>query len=799
MKLRESYVGWDFSGSKVDGPNDIWTMCQGLTLPKLDWQYTPDITLSNSQISGKTTLTVYTSESNEVVSTSLSLREPNSGNGIPIGDENLPADFNNKSGQWEHKLDAALIPDGNYVLLAKVTYDCNNIRLSAPMQITVSNGLLVAPNIAGMTKADANTAIVSTGLRVGTITTGYSDTVAVGRVISQTPAAGTGVGTGSAVNYVISLGKPLVPNIVSMTNTAANTAITNCSLKVGTVTTAYSDTAAKDRVISQTPAAGTTANVNSNVNYVKSLGRPVVPNIVNMTNTAANTAITNAGLNVGTVTAACHNTAAKGKVISQAPTANTTVAVGSAVNYVKSLGKPIVPNIVGTTASDSNTAIVSAQFVVGTITTAYSNTVAAGTVISQNPSAGTAANINSNVNYVKSRGKPVVPNIAGMTIATANTAIVNASLRVGSVTTDYSETLAKDQVISQTPAAGATANINSNVAYVKSLGKPPTVIVPNIVGSAASAANKVITKFKLKVGTVTTAFSDTVAAEMVISQSPGGGATANLNSNVDYVKSLGQSATVPSIVGNTAESANTAILGASLFIGTVTTAYSNTVADGNVISQTPAGGTEVAISSAVNYVKSLGKGATVPNILGMTAADANTAVTNAGLKAGTITTAYSNTIAADKVISQSQAAGTTAATGSKVDYVKSLGINPVGTWTGTWSNYGLTDILKLTLKSDRTLSGSIQLPLARYALSGTAIMPLTGTYSFNSKTNALTIACNGQTTASGFPYKAGINSTGVLTAYNKASGDYWLTTYFYYYGKWWLFDNNDQGTWTLKK
>jgi beta-lactam-binding protein with PASTA domain len=58
----------------------------------------------------------------------------------------------------------------------------------------------------------------------------------------------------------------------------------------------------------------------------------------------------------------------------------------------------------------------------------------------------------------------------------------------------------------------------------------------------------------------------------------------------------------------------------------------------------------------------------------LTAADVNTAITfGANLKIGTITTAYSNTVAKDKVISQTPAANTTAAVGSKVDYVKSLG------------------------------------------------------------------------------------------------------------------------------
>ncbi len=58
----------------------------------------------------------------------------------------------------------------------------------------------------------------------------------------------------------------------------------------------------------------------------------------------------------------------------------------------------------------------------------------------------------------------------------------------------------------------------------------------------------------------------------------------------------------------TAAKANAAIKSVdNLKVGTVTTAYSNTVAKGVVISQNPAAGTEVAIGSKVNYVKSLGE------------------------------------------------------------------------------------------------------------------------------------------------------------------------------------------------
>ena len=34
-------VGWDFVGETVNGPNDIWDICEGMNYPKLSWQIPP--------------------------------------------------------------------------------------------------------------------------------------------------------------------------------------------------------------------------------------------------------------------------------------------------------------------------------------------------------------------------------------------------------------------------------------------------------------------------------------------------------------------------------------------------------------------------------------------------------------------------------------------------------------------------------------------------------------------------------------------------------------------------------------
>ncbi len=76
------------------------------------------------------------------------------------------------------------------------------------------NNKVVVPNVVGKTEAEARSAITSAGLTVGTVTQEYSDTVPAGKVIRQTPSAGTEVDRGSAVNIVVSKGAKPKPRFI---------------------------------------------------------------------------------------------------------------------------------------------------------------------------------------------------------------------------------------------------------------------------------------------------------------------------------------------------------------------------------------------------------------------------------------------------------------------------------------------------------------------------------------------------------------------------------------------------------
>ena len=243
----------------------------------------------------------------------------------------------------------------------------------------------------------------------GTETTAYHSSIAAGSVISTNPVAGTSVNTNSPVAYVVSLGRPLVPNVVGMTEPNAIAALNAVTLVAGTETTAYHSSIAAGSVISTNPVAGTSVNTNSPVAYVVSLGRPLVPNVVGMTEPNAIAALNAVTLVAGTETTAYHSSIAAGSVISTNPVAGTSVNTNSPVAYVVSLGRPLVPNVVGMTEPNAIAALNAVTLVAGTETTAYHSSIAAGSVISTNPVAGTSVNTNSPVAYVVSQGPDLGP------------------------------------------------------------------------------------------------------------------------------------------------------------------------------------------------------------------------------------------------------------------------------------------------------------------------------------------------------------------------------------------------------
>jgi hypothetical protein len=159
-------------------------------------------------------------------------------------------------------------------------------------------------------------------------------------------------------------------------------------------------------VLTETPSAGTQVTKGSAVNLVLSSGpaKVTVPNVVGLKQAAASSAITGAGLVVGTVTTQSSASVPAGEVISETPIAGTSVTKGSAVNLVVSSGpqpkRVKVPNVVGLKEAAAKTAIAEADLVVGRVSLESSMLIAAGEVIHERPSAGAKVEAGSKIHLV---------------------------------------------------------------------------------------------------------------------------------------------------------------------------------------------------------------------------------------------------------------------------------------------------------------------------------------------------------------------------------------------------------------
>ncbi len=131
-----------------------------------------------------------------------------------------------------------------------------------------------------------------------------------------------------------------------------------------------------------------------------------------------------------------------------------------------------------------------------------------------------------------------VPDLGGMTVAEATTALATVGMVVGTQTQQPNQFAPVGTVLSQSPSLGAVATPGGAVNLVLSSGPAP-VAVPNVVGLTESAARTAITGAGLRVGTVTRQTSTAVASGNVISQSPAAATQALTGSSVDFVVSSG--------------------------------------------------------------------------------------------------------------------------------------------------------------------------------------------------------------------------------------------------------------------
>ena len=234
-----------------------------------------------------------------------------------------------------------------------------------------------------------------------------------------------------------------------------------------------------------------------------------------------------------------------------------------------------------------------------------------------------------------------------------------------------------DKVVidSQIPAAGEALAEGSSVSVKLYNFVQPTTTVPNVGGLLKSAADSAITTANLVVGsplnTVETYDGTLVGKVVVGSQYPAAGSTQDQGTTVVYDYYIQKAyVTVPNLVNTDEDNIYTTLSALNLSVGTRTTvATANASLDGLIKSTTPVAGTQVQTNSSVNYEVYTNTLSTVPSLVGLTQAQADTALQNANLYSGTVSSVETTVVANEgKVASQATAAGQTVNKFSGINY-----------------------------------------------------------------------------------------------------------------------------------
>lgn len=240
--------------------------------------------------------------------------------------------------------------------------------------------------------------------------------------------------------------------------------------------------------------------------------------------------------------------------------------VGAVGFYIRRdvIYKDVSPHLVGLSLARAEAATTTAGLRLASAQQ-YSSSVPAGSVISASPPPGTRLRGGTTIHAVVSRGpSPVtIPLVKNQPVQTAEQTLVAKDL-VPDVRSAYSETVAKNTVMAQSPAKGSRLP-KSTVVLVVSLGPKPRTIPSNLTGATWVSARNALQALRL-VPYVERQYSTTIPDAEVISTDPveGSGGIA-VGTRVAVIVSKGpQLVAVPTVAGEATDQAVASLRSAGL-------------------------------------------------------------------------------------------------------------------------------------------------------------------------------------------------------------------------------------------
>jgi eukaryotic-like serine/threonine-protein kinase len=260
-----------------------------------------------------------------------------------------------------------------------------------------------------------------------------------------------------------------------------------------------------------------------------------------------------------------------------------------------------------------------------------------------------------------------VRNVAGFQYASAQGLLEGDGFVVNPIF-ETSEDAEQGEVIKTDPPAGTMAEYGSTIDVYVSVGSE-RIAVPAVVGKTLAEARKAIEDAGLVVGEVDRQASADFEVDTVMSSSPAAGVEISPAIPVALVVSDGPEVIeIPDVTGLTERDAIATLTDLGLKF-TVSEEYDNQAPDGEVIRTDPSAGAEALSGDTILIVVSLGPApVTVPDLKGMTEAQARSAVEGVGLQ---LRVSASTQPVADQsqdglVVSQVPTAGSTASQGDTI-------------------------------------------------------------------------------------------------------------------------------------
>lgn len=270
-----------------------------------------------------------------------------------------------------------------------------------------------------------------------------------------------------------------------------------------------------------------------------------------------------------------------------------------------------------------------------------------------------------------------VPDIVGMTEEEATKALKDKKLGIKVDSREDSEKYEEGTVSEQKTKVGTKVKKHSTVHVVVSsalIGKE--IIVPDVSGMSEDEAQEKLTDEGFK-PTSEFQYDDNVAEGNVISTTPAAHSKAAKDTQVKMIVSKGaQKKTVPDVRGKSEADARSEIQAAGLTVGSTSTQHDDSVAKGNVISQSVTPGKKVSAGTAVNLVLSSGSDkVSIQNFAGKDEEELLSWASQNGLNASKQKDEYSSNYEEGTIISMSPASGSVSK-GSTITYVLSRGPKP---------------------------------------------------------------------------------------------------------------------------